>query len=182
MRPLRAPTPDPPKPLERWPVAVRFGVAAGPELIVKGSGSFGFSAEIGARYRFVSLGVEARGEPSLGSVAYPYVGSVSFARASSALLLCAHYGLFAGCVVGEAGRFFFPDHAGRLPASILSGAAGGRAGLEFPVLPPRLFLGVAVDLRAPIPPTKKTSMGQTVFETAGPSVGLGFALRVELPL
>src|SRR4051812_45415751 len=96
--PLSGPAPDPPKPPERWPVAVRIGAAVWPELIARGTGSLGISAEIGARYRFVSLGVEAHGDPSLGSASYPN-GKVSFARISGAFLLCAHYGWFAGCGV-----------------------------------------------------------------------------------
>ncbi len=65
--PLRAPEPDHPKPPERWPVAVRLGFATGPELIVSGLGSFGVAAEIGVRYRAVSVGVEAHGNPPIGS-------------------------------------------------------------------------------------------------------------------
>jgi hypothetical protein len=182
MPPLPKPVPDPPKPLEAWPIAVRLGVAVWPELVAAGWGSFGFSAEAGARYRAVSLSVEAHGDPSLGSVPFPSVGAVSFARVSGALLLCAHYGWFAGCGVGDVGRFIFPNHALALPASTLYGAVGARAKLEFPVASPWLFLSTALDVRAPVEPAHYTFMGNSVFASAGPGLGLGIGLVMELPL
>jgi hypothetical protein len=179
--PMLGGEPDPPKPPARWPVAVRLGVAVWPELIATGWGSFGFSAEAGVRYRAFSAGIEAHGDPPLGSVASQSGGAVSFARVSGALLLCAHYGWFAGCGVGDVGRFIFPERGHRLPASTFYGAAGVRAGLEFPVLPPRLFVRAAVDLRAPIRPVSYTTHGASVFESAGPSLGLGLGLVAEFP-
>jgi hypothetical protein len=180
MAPLRAPAPDPPKRLERWPVAVRLGVAAGPELIVAGWGSVGVSAEMGARYRAVSLGVEAHGDPPIGSLTYPNVGAVVFARMSGALLLCAHYGWFAGCAVGDVGRFLFPDHVQALPASVRYAAAGVRAGLEFPVAPPRLFIRTTLDMRASIDPVVYSTPHGSIFQPASLGVGLGLGLVVEL--
>jgi hypothetical protein len=173
--------PDPPKLPERWPFAVRLGVAVWPELIATGWGSFGFSAETGVRYRAVSASVEAHGDPPLGSVPYPNVGAVSFARVSGALLLCAHFGWFVGCGVGDAGRFIFPNHGHLLPASLFYGAAGVRAGFEFPVAPPRVFVRVAADLRAPIHPANRVVAGVNIFEAAGPSFGLGLGLLAEFP-
>jgi hypothetical protein len=96
------------------------------------------------------------------------------------LLLCAHWGWFTGCGVGDAGRIWFPNHIQALPASILYGAAGVRVGLEFPVAPPRLFLRSALDLLAPIHPAKLSLGGAPIFEAAGPSVGLGLGVVVEL--
>jgi hypothetical protein len=160
---------------------LRLGVAVWPELIAKGWGSFGFSVEAGARYRAVSLGVEAHGDPSLGSVSFPSVGEVSFARLSGALLLCAHWGFFTGCGVGDVGRFFFPAHVHALPASASCDAAGVRAGFEFPIAPPRIFLRVGFDLRAPINPASYSTPRGNIFEAAGPSVGAGFGLLAELP-
>jgi hypothetical protein len=179
MRPLRAPRPDTPIQLERWPVAVRFGIAAGPELIARGLGSYGFSAEIGARYHAVSLNAELHGDPPLGPQLYAD-GSVSFARVSGAALLCGHFGWFAGCGAVDAGRLLFPDHGAALPSSAFYGAAGVRAGVEFPVAPPRLFLRTAFDLRAPIRPASFTYAGVNIFHVAGPSIGLGLGLLVEL--
>jgi hypothetical protein len=169
----------PPKLPERWPFAVQLGAAVWPELIVTGAGSFGFSAEAGVRYRAFSAGIEAHGDPPLGSVTYPKVGPVSFARVSGALLLCAHVGWFAGCGVGDVGRFVFPDHSHKFPASTFYGAAGVRTGLQVPVAPPRLFVTAALDLRAPIHPARYAFGGVTLFEAAGPSFGLGFGLLAE---
>jgi hypothetical protein len=183
MPPLEKPKPDPPKPLERWPIAVRLGVAVWPELVASGWGSIGFSGEAGVRYHAVSLDAEEHGDPPLGSEPVPNLGAVSFARLSGALLLCGHWGWFAGCGVGDAGRFFFPNHIPTLPASTFYGAVGARASLEFPVAPPLTFLRVAVDLRAPAPPARywARSTNTTIFETAGPAIGLGIGLLWELP-
>jgi hypothetical protein len=181
LRPLRAPTPDPPKPLERWPVAVRIGVGAWTELIVKDFGSIGLSAEVGARYHFVSFGIEAHGDPPLGAAREHEVGAGSFARVSGALLVCAHYGFFAGCGVVDVGRFLFPNHLQPLPISAFYGAAGVRMKLEFPLVPPLLFLTAAVDLRAPILPASYTYRGAIAFASAGPSGGIGLGLLFELP-
>jgi hypothetical protein len=180
-RPLPPLAPDPPKPLDRWPVAVRLGVAAWPELIVSGLGSVGVSAEMGVRYRAVSLGVEAHGDPPIGSVTFPGSGTVSFARMSGALLLCGHFGWFAGCAVGDVGRFIFPDRIPAIPPSALYGAAGVRAGMEFPIAPPRLFIRTTLDVRAPIDPVTYTAQHGGVFAPVGLSVGLGLGLLVELP-
>jgi hypothetical protein len=179
--PLRAPVPDPPKPAEKAPFALRFGASVWPELVAAGWGSLGFSAEVGARYRFVSLGAEVHGDPPLGSATYPNVGAVSFARLSGALLLCGHFGWFAGCAVGDAGRFLFPAPVRDLPASSFYGALGARVGLEFPIVPSRFFLRTALDLRAPLAHTKYIAGPWTIFEAAGPGAGLGLGLLVELP-
>jgi hypothetical protein len=58
---------------------------------------------------------------------------------------------------------------------------GVRAGLEFPVAPPRLFLRAAMDLRAPIYPASYVFHGASLFQSAGPGVGLGLGLLAELP-
>jgi len=179
--PLEKPKPDPPLPPESAPIALRLGVTVWPELIANGWGSFGVSVEAGVRYHAVSLGVEAHGDPPLGSDVYP-IGAVSFGRVSGALLLCGHWRWFTGCGVGDAGRFFFPDHIQALPASVLYGAIGVRTSLEFPVAPPRVFLRVGLDVRAPIHPASYKPEGVNIFEVAGPSVGLGFGLVTELPL
>jgi hypothetical protein len=105
---------------------------------------------------------------------------VGFARLSGAALLCAHWGWFVGCGVGDLGRFLFPDHSQRLPASTFYGAAGVRAGLEFPVAPPRFFLRTAFDLRAPIHPASYTFGSTTVFQAAGLGVGFGLGFVAEL--
>jgi hypothetical protein len=174
--------PEPPKPPERWPVAVRLGVAVWPELIAAGFGSLGFSVEAGVRYKAFSAGIEAHGDPPLGSQSFQFLGAVSFARVSGALVLCAHYGWFVGCGVGDAGRILFPNHIiPYLPASVLYGAAGVRAGFELPVAPPRLFFSTTFDLRAPIHPASYAPRGNEIFRVAGPSVGLGLGLRLELP-
>jgi hypothetical protein len=182
--PERLPKVEKPKPSpelpERWPIAVRLGAAVWPELVASGWGSLGLSVEGGARYRFVSASVEVHGDPPIGSVTFQNAGTVSFARVSGALLVCGHYSWFVGCGVGDAGRFIFPNHVQVLPASTFYGAVGARVGLEFPVAPPRFFLRVAVDMRAPIPPASYARQGAVVFETAGPGIGIGIGGLFEL--
>jgi hypothetical protein len=181
MEALPKPKLSPPPPPERWPIAIRAGAAVWPELVASGWGSLGFSADVGVRYRAFSAGVEMHGDPPLGSAPFPDGMTLSFARLSGAVLLCAHWGWFSGCGVGDAGRFLFPNHTQKLPASTFYGAAGVRAGLEFPVGSPRLFLRAALDLRAPIHPASYT-VGTTVrFQAAGPGAGLGLGMLVELP-
>jgi hypothetical protein len=182
MPPLEKPKPDPPKPLEHWPIAIRFNAAWWTELIASGWGSVGVSGGIGARYHAISLDAEVHGDPSLGSVTYAQVGAVSFARISGELRLCAHFGWFAGCGIGGAGRILFPNHVNALPASDFYATVGGSTGLDFPISPPRLFLHTGVDLRAPILPHVHTVGGVNIFDTSGPSVGLSLAVLVELPM
>jgi len=134
------------------------------------------------RYRAFSVGAEVHGDPPLGAVSFPNVGEVSFARLSGALLLCGHWGFFTGCGVGDAGGFLFPGHVYPLPASVFYSATGVRAGLEFPVAPPRLFIRTGLDLRAPIHPASYTVHGVSPFSVAGPGVGVGLGLLTELPL
>ena len=181
MAPLPKPRPDPSPPPARRPVAIRLGAAVWPEVMASGWGSLGLSAEIGARYRWISASVEAHGDPPLGPQRIASVGDVAFARLSGALLVCAHFGWFAGCGVADVGRFFFPNHIQALPASAFYGAAGVRAGLEFPVVSTRVFLRVAMDLRAPISPARFVSKRANVFAAAGPGAGLGLGVVVELP-
>ncbi|MFT3775157.1 MAG: hypothetical protein QM820_58160 [Minicystis sp.] len=179
--PLEKPRPKPGEPSERRPIAIRIGGTVSPELIASGSGSLGLSADVGVRYRAFSASVEAHGDPPLGSSTFPGGTTVRFARLSGALLLCAHWGWFAGCGVGDVGRFIFPDHPRELPASTFYAAVGVRAGLEFPVAPPRFFLRVGLDVRAPIHQVSYTIGTATGFQAAGPGVGLGLGFLAELP-
>ena len=182
LEPLPPPlqTPEPKVVPEPSPLAVRLGAAVWSEIVVAGWGSLAFSTDVGVRYRGVSLTVEAHGDPPIGSLSYAPAGEVSFAKLSGRLLLCAHWGWFAGCGVGDLGRIWFPNHAPLFPASTSYGAAGVRLGLEFPVAPPRIFLRTAVDLLAPIRPARLSVKNLTSFEAAGPSVGLGLGVLVEL--
>jgi hypothetical protein len=178
--PLEKPKLHPPERPERWPIAVRMGAAVWPEVFASGVGSLGLSADVGVRYRAFSASIEAHGDPPLASQAFAN-RSVSYARISGVLLLCGHFGWFAGCGVGDAGRILFPSRIPGMPPSTLYGAAGVRAGFEFPVAPPRLFLRTVVDLLAPIRPASYGPAGITTFRVASPSAGLGLGVLVELP-
>ncbi len=181
LSPLEKPKPDPPQQPERWPLALRVGLAAWPEMVASGWASLGLSAEIGARYHAFFAGIEVHGDPPLGLVPYPG-GNVTFARMSGALFACAHIGWFAGCGVGDMGAFLFPAHNPALPKSAFYGAAGVRASASFPIAPPRLFLDTTIDLRVPIHPVSYSTTSAKYFEAAGLGGGLGVGLKLELPL
>jgi len=179
--PFSKPEPSARRRPERWPLAIRVGAAVWPELIASGWGSLGFSADVGVRWRWFSASAEVHGDPPLGSQSFQNLGAVSFARISGGALLCGHFGWFTGCGAADVGRVLFPRHVHYLPASTFYGAAGMRAGFDFPVAPPWLFLRAAVDLRAPIRPASYAPAGHDIFRMAGPSVGLGLGLLAELP-
>lgn len=168
---------------ERSPIAIRLGLAMWPEVIASGAGgaSLGLSADVGMRWEALSAGVEVHGDPPLGSASYQGVGTVTFARISGALLVCAHGGWFAGCGVADAGRIIFPAHPQTLPSSTWYGAVGVRAGVDFPVKPGRVFVRTLLDLRAPIRPANYSFRGQDVFVASGLGFGLGLGVVVELP-
>jgi hypothetical protein len=172
---------EPPPPPERWPLAIRVGLAAWPEVVASGWGSLGLSLDGGVRYRGFSFSVEGHGDPPLGSLTRPAVGTVTFTRLSGLALLCGHVGWFVGCGVADLGRIWFPHHVATLPASFLYGGAGVRVGLDFPVAPPRLFLRSAVHLLAPIQARSFTTPRGSLFDVAGLSAGLGLGLVLELP-
>jgi hypothetical protein len=180
MPPLEKPKLHPPESPERRPIAIRIGGAAWGETFASGWGALGFSADVGVRYRAFSASVEAHGDPPLASQNFAN-DTWSFARISGALLACAHFAWFAGCGVGDVGRVLFPKHNAVLPPSTLYGAAGIRAGLDFPIAPPGLFLRAALDLRAPIRPTTYAPAGHVIYQAASPGVGLGLGLLAELP-
>src|SRR6185437_590577 len=92
--PLRAPAPDPPKAREA-PLAFRFGAGVWADLISYDRGSLGLTLDVGVRFRWFSVAVEARWNPAIGATLLPmHNGSMSFARGTGALLPCAHFGYF----------------------------------------------------------------------------------------
>ena len=135
-RRLPRPKPDPPPLPERWPTAVRVGLAVGPEVIASGWANVGLAAEVGFRYRSFSLGVEVHGNPPTGTYLTPH-RFVTFGRVTGAVLACYHLGLFVGCAVGDAGGILFPHHVQALPAATFYSDVGVHLELESPSCPPR---------------------------------------------
>jgi hypothetical protein len=106
---------------------------------------------------------------------------VGFSRVTGAVLLCWSREWFTACGVEEAGRWSFAPRLPWMPASALDSAVGGRAALDVPIAPPRLFLHVGVDLLAPINPKSYAKQAVTAFQAAGPAAGLAFGLLFETP-
>jgi hypothetical protein len=171
--------PDPLAP-ERLPVAIRFGVAMGVEALSAETGSLAFVLDVGFRYRWGSVSLEAHGDPPLGST-FVANGVERYARMTAALLACAHAGVFLACPKAEAGRILFPTRVEDSVASMVYGAAGARLGVEVPVLEQRLFLRVLGDLLAPLGPRAAVVQGQVhVFDLAPFDASLTAGLLVEL--
>ena len=122
--------------------------------------------------------------PPMDTHDYP-AGSVRFDRFTGALLVCYHVIWFAGCAVGDAGSIMFPSRVQLLPSSILYASIGARVGAELPILPPRLFLSVHVDVLAPVNQrsfsSMSLSMSEPIFEVAGLGAGVFFGPVLELP-
>jgi hypothetical protein len=171
--------PDPPKAPERLPIAIRFGLGVRPEFAA--GGSFGLTAEAGARYRLGSVAAEAHYGPSLSSVRFE-AERVSFAVVSGSVVLCAHLGVFVPCGVGTLVGIIFPDHITPLPASAVYGALGVRANVEVPMPPcPHLFVRMGLNLDAAIHPPNYARMTRTVFDVSELSGGLAVAVVLEVP-
>ena len=168
--PLRAPEPTE-KPREAAPVVFRLGAGVWADRISADRGSAGLTLDAGVRYGFFSVAGEAKLDPALGSTLVPDGGSVSFARATGAFLACAHYGWFAGCAKGEAGRILFPNSVPSQPARTY-GAVGVRLGLEFPVVP-WFSVRVASELLPTINPAAIVYRKQSELQVAGWDAGIG---------
>jgi hypothetical protein len=186
MAPFKGMEPDPPKPPEPFSTAVRLWLSGGVELVANDWSNVGLSAGVGFRYHSVSFNFEGHVNPPMDTHSYPD-GKVNFVRLTGALLVCYHVGWFVGCAVGDAGSIMFPTRVQLLPSSILYASVGARVGMEFPlpILPPRLFLAVHVDVMAPLNQrsfsSMSFSMSEPIFEVAGPSAGLFFGPVLELP-
>ena len=180
MRPLRAPEPDPAKPPERL-FAVRIEAAVSADFISDSGGSLGVRLGAGVRWRAFTVEGEGQGDPALGTTSYgtqARTGSVRFARATGALMLCASYSVLVGCLKGQGGKVWFPGSFPAL-AAIPYAAAGVRLGLEFPVVP-WFLVRLSGELLPTINPASATVGSQTVFQVARLNAGLGLGALFEL--
>jgi hypothetical protein len=171
--PLRAPEPDPPK-LPEAPLTFRFGTGVWVDMFSTDRSSLGLTLDVGVGYRFFFVGIEARGNPAIGSTPFSTYfdhGATRFARVTGAALLCARYNVLVGCLKGEAGRLLFPGSAPATPAQLYA-ASGVRIGLEWPVVP-WFLLRLNAELLVPINPASIVVNNQTVFQVAGWNAGLG---------
>ncbi len=171
--PMRAP-PEP-----KTGVAVRVGAGVLGERVATEQGSLGLTIDVGARYRWGSVALEAHANPPLGTTLVPG-GSLSFTRITGALLTCAHFEWLVGCVKAEAGGIGFPVAPGPAPVKGY-GAIGVRVGLDLPIAPPHLALRVAVEVLPTIDASFLAIHGQNVFQIAGTTLGLALGFVYELP-
>jgi len=170
----------PPEP--KTPLSFRFGTGLWADLISSDRGSVGLTLDAGVRYGWFSVAVEGRGDPPIGSTVHGNGlngGSVSFARATGALVVCGHYDVLVGCVKGQAGRILFPGTFPPEPAALYA-AAGIRVGVEYPVVPQRISVRLDGEVLAPIDPAFIEHQKQTVFQVDGWNAGIGIGALFAL--
>jgi hypothetical protein len=168
-------------------VAPRVGLAAWMDLATAPRPAFAVSADVGFRVAWFSLAGEIHWTPPAGATVKDGA-EVSTSLVLGGLVPCAHAGWFAGCLVGELGRFQSTLATSKVTtpdaASTLYGLAGARLGAEIPVVPDRLFVRVMANLLGALgrPATRLgPQKGTPVVEwespafTAGLGVGLGAA-------
>jgi hypothetical protein len=166
----------PPPPATRRPV-LRFGARAAMDVGTAPRPAFAITADVGVRVSWFSVAGEFHYTPTAGATAMNGL-EVSTSLALGALVPCAHVGWFAGCLVGELGRFegsiaqasITPEQR-----SMLYGAGGGRVGFEIPVLADRLFARVnATLLGAPYRPELQITMPSPQIAWQAPAVSASF--------
>jgi hypothetical protein len=149
--------PDQPPPEPPPGPAFRLGAGAWMDLATAPRPAFGLTVDAGVRVvSWFSIAGELHWNPPAGASTSANI-DVSTTRLMGALVPCAHLGSFAhggsffGCAVGElgqirgsiakAGATVTPDHQ-----ASFYGTAGGRFGVEIPVVPRRLFFRIAVNM------------------------------------
>jgi len=186
---LPSPEPPPPRMVEPpsapTPPEVKQGLSFRGGAMVWGGqvttdrAAVGVTVDLGLRYKWFGGAIEGRGDPPLGVTPLAGGGSVNFARATGALLLCMYYEWFVGCAKGEAGRLLLLGSAHTYTYGY--GAAGVRLGLDFPVVPRRFFLRLAGEVLGPIDPTSiVTSPKTSAIQVAGTNLGLGLGVLFTL--
>jgi hypothetical protein len=137
--------------------AFRLGAGTWMDLATAPRPAFGLTVDAGVRVAWFSVAGELHWNPPAGAGATADI-DVSTTRLMGALVPCAHFGSFAGggslfgCgalelgqirgTIAKAGAVATPDHQ-----ASLYGTAGGRFGIEVPLVAPRrLFLRIAVSM------------------------------------
>jgi len=141
------PPPEPSKPPAR--AALRVGVGTWMDLATAPRPAFGLTADVGFRFAWFSVAGEVRWDPPAGATVMEGV-DVSTALVTGALVPSGHYKWFAGCLVGEVGRFSdsLAAPGGTKPdqRTALYGRAGARLAVEIPIVPDRLFVRLSANL------------------------------------
>ncbi len=145
--------------------------------------AFAVTGDIGFQVSWFSLAAEVRWDPPAGTTMADGI-EVSTTLVLGALVPCAHYQWFAGCLVGELGRYQASATAtGVTPdeQTTLYGLAGARVKFEIPVVADRLFVSLAANLLgAPMRPSVRLiypgTEPQTEWESAAVTAGFGAGL------
>jgi len=159
---------------------VSLGVAASVGLVPRvGLGPVArFTAHLGA----LSLGVEARGEWSLGGLAVPPAGGASVQLWRAAGFACARAGALSFCGLVSGGAFaaqgegLAVSRSGAVPWV----AIGARAGADV-TLTRRLFLRAVLDVEAPVVRPSLTLDGASQWDASPVAASLGASLGATIP-
>lgn len=167
------------------PVHLRAGFGPVVSFGAAPSTNLGIRAQIGARWRAVSLGIEGRAI-SLGiegRADFPVSqAAVDGGRVSASLLVgsfvpCVHNGVILGCLLGTFGAMRASGESVTSPLheDKFYAAAGGRVGVEIPI---GSFLAIQLhgDIRAPLTQITLRLNDRDVWTTPVASDSLGASL------
>jgi hypothetical protein len=141
------------------------------------STNLGVTAQLGARWRALSLGLEGRADFPVSSAAVEGGGDVSASLLVGSIVPCFHHGIVAGCLLGTFGGM---RATGELVANPLRetkfyAATGGRIALEFPITD-TFALRTHADVVATLTQITLRLNDRDVWTTPPVSAGLGVAL------
>jgi hypothetical protein len=153
-------------------------------MVVAGSApraTVGFAGRVGARWSWLSVGVEGRGDLPTSQDALGG-GSVEASLLLASLVPCWHREALFVCGLGSFGvlRGAGDGVDKKRDDATLFGEAGARVGLEIPVSAPFSFV-VHGDLAAITTPTELHLAGREVWTTAPLSAAVGVAGQLHFP-
>jgi hypothetical protein len=176
--PLASPPPKPPRD-PRNKVTVRSSVGALASLGSAPNVAFGFTTQIGLRWRLASFGLEGRAD-------LPASTDVSgLGRVKSSLLLvtfvpCAHYRFLLGCALVSVGALQGAGENVSLPreGTTFYAAAGARLGAEIHLVK-FLYLCPHLDIQATLTRTTLQIDGRNAWTTPPISGDLGLSIAAN---
>lgn len=168
----------PEKPRASDPVRLRASIGPLVSFGAAPSTNLGITAQVGVRWRAVSIGLEGRADFPVSQQAVDG-GRVSASLLAATVLPCAHYGVLLGCLLGTFGALRAEGESVTTPLreTKLYAAIGGRLGVEIP-LGSIFAIGVHGDLFAPLTQITLRLNDRDVWTTPAVAGGLGAALAV----
>lgn len=168
----------PERPRASDPVRLRGSIGPLVSFGAAPSTNLGITAQVGVRWRAVSIGLEGRADFPVSQQAVDG-GRVSASLLAATVVPCAHYGVLLGCLLGTFGALRAEGESVTTPLreTKLYAAIGGRVGVEIPV--GSIFaIGVHGDLFAPLTQITLRLNDRDVWTTPVVAGGLGAALAV----